>query len=167
MLKKILLFFYRLFLWAEKLLLYLAMGMLIAMVVIICYQVALRSLFNISPSWAEEIAIVLMIWFGMLSIPIGVKLNLHIGIEYLFNHFPSKIRKVVAHLIYLLIGVFGGLMVIYGIELVEFMSMSTLPATKLSTAVEYIAIPISGAMLIFTALEQIFTGNDLNEKGPD
>lgn len=143
------------------------MAMLVAMVSIICYQVALRFFFNFSPSWSEEIAIVLMIWFGMLSIPIGVKLNLHIGIEYLFKRFPLPVKKIVARLIYILIGVFGGLMTIYGIELVEFMGMSTLPATKISSAVEYVVIPISGAMLVCVALEKIITDGDFEESGSE
>lgn len=156
-------FFYLTFKWIEKLLELVAMAMLVAMVVIICYQVTLRFCFNYSPSWTEEIAIVLMIWFGMLSIPIGVKLNLHIGIEYLFNRFPNILKPAAARLIYLLIVIFGGLMVSCGIELVEFMSMSTLPATKISSAVEYIVVPISGAMLIFVALEKIFTNVDFKQ----
>ena len=46
----------------EKFLEYLSMGMLVAMVIIICYQVIMRYVFNRSPSWSEEIAIRLMIW---------------------------------------------------------------------------------------------------------
>lgn len=167
MLKSIFSICYRLFLWIEKLLEHIAMAMLVAMVVIICYQVGLRFFFNQSPSWSEEIAIVLMIWFGMLSIPIGVKLNLHIGIEYLFNQFPKRVQKVIESFICILIGLFGGWMLIYGIELVQFMSMSTLPATKLSSAVEYIVIPISGGMLIFVALERLFTTRDIPDADAD
>lgn len=163
-LKTIILLFYRFFLVVEKILEIVAMAMLVAMVFIICYQVTLRFCFNYSPSWSEEIAIVLMIWFGMLSIPIGIKLNLHIGIEYIFNRFPDNLKVATAQFIFLLIAVFGGLMVRYGIELVKFMSMSTLPATKISSAVEYIVIPISGAMLIFVALEKMFTGADFKKE---
>jgi len=167
MLKSIAILIYRCFLLIEKLLLYLAMGMLVAMVAIICYQVALRFLFNYSPSWSEEIAILLMIWFGILSIPIGVKLNLHIGIEYLFNRFPTPIQKIVGYIVHILICIFGVLMVVYGIDLVEFMSMSTLPATKLSSAVEYVVIPISGAMLIFITLEKMISSTEIKEDESD
>jgi TRAP-type C4-dicarboxylate transport system permease small subunit len=137
----------------EKTLEFLSMGMLLAMVVIICYQVVMRFVFNNSPSWTEEIAILLMIWFGILSIPIGVKLHLHIGIEYLFNQFPPVGQYVISRLIYLLIAWFGLVMIVYGLQLVEFTSMSTLPATKLPSAVEYAVIPISGVLLIYNALE--------------
>ena len=140
----------------ERLLEYLAMGMLLAMTAIICYQVVLRYVFNHSPSWSEVIAIVLMIWFGMLSIPIGVRLNIHIGIEFIYNMFPLRMQWMVSRFVFFLIGGFGVVMLFSGAELVEFMTMSTLPATKLPSAVEYIVIPISGLMLIFTALELLF-----------
>ncbi len=147
---------HRIFHAIERLLEYLAMGMLLAMTAIICYQVVLRYVFNHSPSWSEEIAIVLMIWFGMLSIPIGVRLNIHIGIEFIYNMFPLRMQWMISRFIFLLIGGFGVVMLFSGAELVEFMMMSTLPATKLPSAVEYIVIPISGLMLIFTALELLF-----------
>jgi len=140
----------------EKGLEILSMGMLMAMVVIICYQVVMRFVFNDSPSWTEEVAILLMIWFGILSIPIGVKLNLHIGIEYVFNQFSLPGQYLISRLIYLLIAGFGLVMIFYGLELVDFMTMSTLPATKLPSAVEYAAIPVSGVLLIFNALELLW-----------
>ena len=137
----------------EKILELLSMGMLLGMVIIICYQVVMRYIFNQSPSWTEEIAILLMIWFGILAIPIGVKHNLHIGIEYIFRMFPLPLQYVVSRGIYLLIAGFGLIMIVYGIELTEFMTMSTLPATKISSAVEYIVMPIYGLMLVVNALE--------------
>ena len=147
----------KLFSSIERFLEYLSMTMLVAMVFIVCYQVIMRYVFNQSPSWSEEIAIRLMIWFGMLSIPIGVRLNLHIGIEYVYNLFPKPLQWVVSRFIFLLITGFGFMMVFAGIPLVKFTMHSTLPATKLPSAVEYIVIPISGAMLIYNALELFFT----------
>jgi len=141
----------------EKLFEYLSMGMLIAMVVIICYQVVMRYVFNRSPSWSEEVALVLMIWFGILSIPIGVKLHLHIGIEYIYNQFPKRMQWVVSRFVFLLITGFGLVMIFSGIPLVKFMMRSTLPATKLPSAVKYIVVPLSGIMLVYNALELFFT----------
>ena len=135
---------------------FMAMGMLFLMVAIICYQVVMRYVFNRSPSWSEEVAIVLMIWFGILAIPIGVKLNLHIGIEYIYNRCPEPLQYIISRFVYLLIGGFGLVMLVYGIQLTDFMTMSTLPATKLSSAVEYVVIPISGVLLIFNAVELLF-----------
>jgi TRAP-type C4-dicarboxylate transport system permease small subunit len=140
----------------EKILEFLSMAMLMAMTAIICYQVLLRFVFNRSPSWGEEIAIVLMIWFGILAIPIGVKHKLHIGIEFIFRMFPPKAQYLISRCIYLLIAAFGVMMIVYGIELTEFMTMSTLPATKLSSAVEYVVLPLSGLMLVYNSLEFVF-----------
>jgi TRAP-type C4-dicarboxylate transport system permease small subunit len=144
----------------ERFLEFLAMGMLLAMTAIICYQVVLRYVFNRSPSWSEETAILLMIWFGILSIPIGLRLNVHIGIEFIFDMFPARMQWIISRFIYLLIGGYGVMMLFSGTELVKFMMMSTLPATKLPSAVEYIVIPISGLMLIFIALELLFVSYD-------
>jgi TRAP-type C4-dicarboxylate transport system permease small subunit len=156
MLKKSLAIVKLLFGVIEKVLEVLSMGMLLAMAGIICYQVVMRFVFNDSPSWTEEVAILLMIWFGILSIPIGVKLHLHIGIEYLFNRFPPAGQYIISRMVYLIITGFGVVMIVYGLELVQFMTMSTLPATKLPSAVEYAVIPVSGVLLIFNALELLW-----------
>lgn len=139
----------------EKIFEIFSMGMLIAMALIICYQVIMRGIGR-SPSWSEEIAILLMIWFGILSIPIGVKLHLHIGIEYFFKKFPTRIQWIVSRMIYLLIAAFGAVMITSGIELVERMSRSTLPATKLPSSVKYAVIPLAGLTLIYNAFELFF-----------
>lgn len=133
-----------------------SMFMLVAMTAIICYQVIMRYVFNNSPSWAEEIALILMIWFGILSIPIGVRLHLHIGIEYVFKKFPLKAQWVFSRVIYLLIAAFGLVLIVSGFQLVQYMSMSTLPATKLPSAVKYAVIPLAGITLVYNALELFF-----------
>jgi TRAP-type C4-dicarboxylate transport system permease small subunit len=63
---------------------------------------------------------------------------------------------LLSRFIYLLIVGFGVVMIVYGIQLTEFMTMSTLPATKLTSAVEYVVIPISGVLLIYNSLELFF-----------
>ena len=140
----------------EKVFETMSMGMLVAMVAIIGHQVFMRSVFNRSPSWSEEVALTLMIWFGILSIPIGVRLHLHIGIEYLFNKLPLRIQWVLSRIIYALIAACGAVMVVSGIELVKFTSMSTLPATKLPSSVRYAVIPLAGLTLAYNALELFF-----------
>jgi len=157
----------RLFVGIEKIFEWASMLMLVAMVFIVCYQVIMRYVFNNSPSWSEEISLILMIWFGILSIPIGVRLHLHIGIEYLFNHFPPRAQWVVSRLVCIAIAVFGLVMIFSGIELVKFTSMSTLPATKLPSAVKYAVIPLSGLTLTYNALELLFAPLEEFVKPPE
>jgi TRAP-type C4-dicarboxylate transport system permease small subunit len=140
----------------EKVCEWLSMVMLVTMIAITSYQIVMRYVFNNSPSWSEEVSLLLIVWFGILSIPIGVKYHLHIGIEFLFNLFPQPIQRIGFQIIFLLIAGFGLVMVISGTELVQFMMMSTLPATKLPSAVEYAVIPISGLMVVYNALENLF-----------
>jgi TRAP-type C4-dicarboxylate transport system permease small subunit len=136
------------------------MGMLLAMTLIVFYQVVLRYVFNRSPSWAEEIAIVLMIWFGVLGIPIGLKLKIHIGVQFIYNRFPVRFKWVLSRLTFSLIGIFGIIMLVFGTQLVGYGMLSTLPATKLPSAVEYVVFPISGLMVIYYALELLLVPYD-------
>jgi TRAP-type C4-dicarboxylate transport system permease small subunit len=151
----------------EKIFEIVSMAMLLAMVVIICYQVVMRYVFNNSPSWAEEVSRLLLIWFGILSIPIGVRLHLHIGIEYFFNKLPKRGQWILSRIIYLLIAAFGWVMITAGSELVQKMSRATLPATKLPSSVKYAVIPLAGITLIYNALELFFVSYPNFLKQPD
>ena len=80
----------------------------------------------------------------------------HIGIEYVFKKFPLKAQWILSRVIYFLITAFGLVMIVSGFQLVQYMSMSTLPATKLPSSVKYAVIPLAGITLVYNALELFF-----------
>ena len=59
--------------------LYLAGFGLVAMTVLVAYQVFSRFILNSSPSWTETSAIMIMSWFIFLGAAIGVRENFHMG----------------------------------------------------------------------------------------
>ena len=63
-------------------------------VIIIAYAVVMRYIFNKSPSWAEEISRILMIWMSLLTISLAVKDDTHVRISFLDKLFPGKARLV-------------------------------------------------------------------------
>ena len=52
-------------------------------IVIISYAVFTRYVLNSSPSWAEEISRVLMIWMSLLAVSLAVKDDSHVRISFL------------------------------------------------------------------------------------
>ncbi len=139
--------------------------MLVAMVLITFAQVISRKLFSVSIRWSEEVPIILMIWFGFISMAIGVKERLHISIEVFYNLFPPKLKKVLMILIDILIAAIGLGMLYFGGMLAMKTMSSTMPATKMPTGFVYIILPISG---FFIFVESVFNVNeDITEKNID
>ena len=131
--------------------LYLGMLLLICMVLIVFINVVLRYGFSSGIRWGEEIPLVIAIWFTFIAMALGVKENLHINITVLPKNIPFGFEKFLGILKYLLeIGI-GAIMLKYGIGLTQNGFKSTLPATHIPNAINYIILPISAIFIILYA----------------
>ena len=76
----------------DRLLVFASLTALLAMIVIIIYQVFSRQLFHSTPSWAEELSMLLFVWTSFLGIAYGFRQKLHIGVSFLVDLFPEKVQ---------------------------------------------------------------------------
>jgi TRAP-type C4-dicarboxylate transport system permease small subunit len=129
---------------------------LIVMTGIIFWQVVSRYGFNASPAWAEQSALILMIWFVFFAGAAGVREGFHIRIVAGVNALPERLSRPVRVLAELVIAVFGLALAVWGGELVIRTWDHTVPALGISRGLAYSPAPISGALIFFFALEQAF-----------
>src|SRR5690625_3415081 len=121
-----------------------SLTMLVAMTIIILYQVFSRQFFNYTPSWSEELSRVLFVWVAFLGVAYGFKEKLHIGVGLVVKMLPKKLQTFFEYLAKLLIIGFGILMIYYGWHFTTLMGSSTLPGLRLPSSILYIVIPITG-----------------------
>lgn len=133
---------------------WLGMLFLSAMVVIVFVTVITRYFFKYTAPWAEEVSLLLMVWFGFLGIAIGVAERLHLRIDVLTEALPSWFKTALNRLSRALVLLVGLFMVWEGWELVKVTHESTMAGTKLPSSVLYVVIPISGFLIIVHTLLQ-------------
>ena len=142
--------------WLCTILLLIAQIAMVALVVIVTYTVIARFVFNTGNSWAEEVPRVLVALFAFLACAMGVRDHLHTTVGVLYNRLPEggKARKVLdvfSDVLILLISVF---MIVVGSK--HCLSLAQkggqLPMTRWPTYVQYISIPISGAVMLFHSI---------------
>ena len=139
---------------ADSLFEYMSLVFLLAMILIVCWQVFSRYVLSTTPSWSEEVTLILMVWVGFLSTAIGFREKLHIGLEFLFLRFPQGVRWALMKAIYALGFLFGLYLLVQGWQFTVLTSNSTLPATQLPSSVVYAVMPVSGVMICaYTALQ--------------
>lgn len=138
--------------------------MILAMTIITAVQVFCRYVLDFSIRWSEEVPLILMVWFGFISMAIGVKKRLHISIELFFSMFPKKVQKVVLKLVDTIILAFGGVMIYYGFTLSKLTMTSTLPATKLPSGVLYAVIALSGVMIVYDTFMDLVGYSKLDDE---
>ncbi|MFZ5816500.1 MAG: TRAP transporter small permease [Bacillota bacterium] len=143
---------------------WLGMLLLFTMVVIVFTQVITRYFFNYTPPWSEEVALLLMVWFGFLGMAIGVAERLHLRIDVLTEGLPAWIKTFLNRLSRAMVLLVGLFMVWEGWKLVQVTHLSTMAGTKLPSSVLYLVIPISGFLIIVHTFLQAL-GIDTNRVG--
>lgn len=147
---------------------YVCCVLLVVMLVVCFGAVVMRYVFSKPLVWSEEIILTMLIWFGFMCISIGAYGDTHIAIEGAYNLFPSAVRKGCDLLRYLLLTVFGCLMVYFGWQVFKINLMKRLPATHLSQGVQYFPIVFGGvltALYSIVNLVEYLTGKQ--EKGEE
>ncbi len=129
---------------------------LVLIVFIVSAQVISRTMLGGSIRWSEEVARLLMVWMAFISMAIGIQKGLHVSIELFYNMFPKPFQLFVDKLAHLLITVCGGVMIYYGLVLIESTSKSTLSATQWPASTLYLMIPVSGIFIIYFSLVGLF-----------
>jgi TRAP-type C4-dicarboxylate transport system permease small subunit len=134
---------------------YAAVAGLMAIVAVVAWQVFGRYVLNSSPTWAENLALVMILYVTLIGAAVGVRDAGHIGMDSLLVLAPERIRNRIELAIHALVGVFGGFMAWNGWILGESVASYKLPNINLSEAVRYAPLVISGVMVVLFSVEHV------------
>ena len=129
-----------------------AMICLVLMTIVVFFDVILRYIFNQGMPWTQEVATLLLVWFSLTGMAIGVAEKIHISIEMFTMKCSAKVISVLETVNHILISVFGMMMIYYGLQIMKVTRNATMPATKLPSSVLYIILPLSGILVFLNAL---------------
>src|SRR4249920_1585310 len=93
---------------------YFSVAGLVAIVAIVAWQVFGRYVLNSSPTWTENLALVLILYVTLLGAAVGVRDAGHIGMDSLLVMLPDHVREKIELVIDVLVAVFGVAMVYNG-----------------------------------------------------
>jgi TRAP-type C4-dicarboxylate transport system permease small subunit len=131
---------------------WLLIAILGVMSLIIFTNVGLRYLTNESIQWAEEVARHLMIWLTFIGCGPVLRYGGHIAIENLQDALPASWARALRLLIVLLmLGLFGFFMY-FGWDYMDRTQYQLTPATQISFAFIYAALPVGMAMSVVHCL---------------
>ena len=155
----------------HKIVLFIAQASILAMVAIVTLTVILRYCFNTGLSWAEEVPRLLVTVFAFIACAIGVRDHMHVAVNAIYNKFPvgGKVRKaldVLTDVVVLLCGLF--MLYSGGARTIKLFGL--LPITGISTAWQYLPIPVAGFVMSFDSilfLTGIISRDDLLYSEPE
>jgi TRAP-type C4-dicarboxylate transport system permease small subunit len=135
--------------------LWLAGAGLVAMTLIVAYQVYMRFVINSSPAWTAAGSIMIMNWFIFLGAAVGVRENFHMGFDVLLYMLPPGAKPWLRSISDICIFGFAFGMVFYGGELAIRFWSTRIPVLGLPTAFTYFPIVVSGVLMCLFAAERM------------
>ena len=139
----------------SKLSLMLAVTGLIAVILCVQWQVIGRYVLNDTPTWAEALALLLVLFVTAFGLAVGVRDAGHIGLESLVVLLPEKWQRRIEILIHALVGLFGGLMVHGGWLWMTAKWNEKKPMLPVPDGIDYLPLVIAGVLIVLFSIEHI------------
>ena len=139
----------------SKISLMLAVVGLIGVVLCVQWQVIGRYVFNDTPTWAEALAMLLILYVTALGLAVGVRDAGHIGLESLVGLLPRAWQHRIEILIHALVGLFGALMVQNGWMWAAAKWGEKKPMLGVPEGIDYVPLVIAGALIVLFSIEHI------------
>lgn len=120
---------------------------LVVMTVIFAWLVFGRYVLNDTPTWVEQVSLLLVMVIAFLGAAVGVNQNTHLSVVVFRNIVPSWVRIGFVFVTDALMVVFGGLMFLYGTELTIFKWKTLIPLIQWSEGLRSLPLTICGALV--------------------
>lgn len=139
----------------SKISLMLAVIGLLSVVLCVQWQVIGRYVFNDTPTWAEALAMLIVLFVTAFGLGVGVRDAGHIGMESLIVLLPEQWRLRLELLIHALVALFGFLMVQSGWMWASAKWQEKKPMLPVPDGIDYVPVIIAGALIFIFSIEHI------------
>jgi TRAP-type C4-dicarboxylate transport system permease small subunit len=139
----------------SKISLMLAVAGLIVLIACVQYQVIGRYVFNDTPTWAEALALLLVLYITSLGVAVGVRDAGHIGMDSIISLLPERMRLKLEILIHILVGTFGALMAYNGYIWTVLKWNDRKPMLPVPSGMDFLPLVIAGVLVVLFTIEHV------------
>lgn len=110
-----------------------------------------RYVLNATPTWVEQLALLLICYIAFLGAAAGIKENTHLGVTLFRDMMPTFVQKALMIAIDFALCIFGAVMLIAGVTLMRFGWDTLLPMLDIPESFRTLAITSCGALIFLFA----------------
>ncbi len=125
---------------------------LVVMTIIFGWLVFGRYVLNSTPTWVEQVSLLLVVYIGFLGASVGVHRKTHLGVSVFREMSPKPVRRLFDFLSYSILAVFGVVMVVYGYKLTAFKWTTDIPLIHVSEGWRSLPIMLSGVFVFLSSI---------------
>jgi TRAP-type C4-dicarboxylate transport system permease small subunit len=140
--------------------------------IFVMMQIVWRYILEIPLPWSEEAARYLLVWVSLLAVAVAFRNDSHIRLDYFFNRFDTPIRHGIWIFFQIVILIFLGLLLYYGIPNAILGKFTNSPGLNISLFAAYLSVPVSAFVMIMNVIDYIVHNfkhmeiGDIREKKP-
>lgn len=125
---------------------------LVILTVIFGWLVFGRYVLNATPTWVEQVSLLLVMVITFLGAAIGIHENTHLGVSYFRELAPVPIKKAFAFIGHLALAVFGLVMMWNSYALMVFKWGSLIPLIHVPEGLRAVPITLCGGLIFLFSL---------------
>ena len=111
-----------------------------------------RYVLNHTPTWVEQVALLLVVYISFLGGSIGVHKKTHLGVSVFCEICPDPVKRIFEFLTHAIMGGFGLTMLYYGYKLAAFKWETKIPLLQLSEGFRILPIALSGLYIFLFSI---------------
>ena len=135
----------------SNLCIFIASSALVVLIATFGWLVFGRYILNVTPTWVEQLALLLITYIAFLGAAAGVRENTHLGVSLFRDLLPPGFQAALQIITDLMLAIFGAIMLISGIELMIFGWDSKLAMLNIPESFRTLAITSCGALTLLFA----------------
>ncbi|MCZ2720161.1 TRAP transporter small permease [Marinomonas sp. 15G1-11] len=114
-----------------------------------------RYILNDTPTWVEQLSLLLVITISFLTAAVGIHERTHLSVDIFTHMLPPSGQVFIGILADIVMATFGFLMAVNAIDLAEFAWSKKIPLLGISDATRYFPVIISGSLIFVFSVDRI------------
>jgi TRAP-type C4-dicarboxylate transport system permease small subunit len=142
---------------------------MVAMTAIFGWLVFGRYVLNATPTWVEQVSLLLIVYIAFLGASIGVHRKTHLGVSVFREISPKPVRRIFDFLSHGILAGFGILMTVYGYKLTVFKWGAEIPLIRISEGWRALPVILSGILIFLYSIGHLihFFSTHTDQEDPD
>lgn len=121
---------------------------LVVLTVIFGWLVYGRYVLNATPTWVEQVSLLLVMLITFVGAAVGVHERTHLSVDFVRRSLPRTMRRAVTALCHVILAGFGAVMMWHSAKLAIFKWDSLIPLIDVPEGVRAIPITVCGGLMI-------------------
>lgn len=139
---------------------------LVVLTVIFGWLVFGRYVLNATPTWVEQVSLLLVMLIGFLGASVGIHQRTHLGVSYFRELCAPPLRRAFELVSYVILAGFGAVMMVHSYKLVIFKWGNDIPLIHVPEGLRAVPIMLCGALTLLYSIGHLihFFGDSEEEQ---